>query len=150
MAASQAFNGVGTIFRRWSESDEYETIGEITDISGPNKSRDTIEVTSLNSVDGYREFIGSFRDGGTVALKMNFTRSTYDLMNADFESESLQYYEIVLSDTRESSFEFIGLVTELGLAISTGSQVTSDVSIKVSSKITVNDGGSSGLTSSLI
>ena len=115
---SNAFAGIGTKLYRWDES-AWVAIAEISEIGGPKKSRDTIEVTNLDSLDGYREFIGSFRDGGTVSLKMNFTRATYDVMNEDFESDALQNYEIVLPDADATSFEFEGLVTELGLGIST-------------------------------
>jgi predicted secreted protein len=102
--ASNAIAGVGTIFHRWdvtgdsSGAGTWEKIAEITNISGPDKSRETIDVTSLDSTDGYREFIGSFRDAGSVSLSMNFTRATYETMNDDYESESRQYYEIVLPD----------------------------------------------------
>ena len=81
---SSAISGVGTSFRRWNGS-SWENIAEINSITGPNKSRDTIDVTSLDSTGGYREFIGGFRDGGSVTLPMNFTRDTYDTMNTDFD-----------------------------------------------------------------
>ena len=70
---SNAKAGVGTLFRRWSGT-AWVNIAEINSISGPNMSRDTIDVTSLDSTGGYREFIPGFRDGGTVQLAMNFVR----------------------------------------------------------------------------
>ena len=76
---STAKAGVGTLFRRWSGS-AWDNIAEINSISGPNMSRDTIDVTSLDSTGGYREFIGGFRDGGTVQLAMNFIRASLDTM----------------------------------------------------------------------
>lgn len=139
---SNAIAGVGTKFRRWNGTN-WVDIAEINSIAGPNKSRDTIDVTSLDSIGGYRDFIGGFRDGGTVTLPMNFTRSTYNLMNADFESADLQNYEILLPDVEETSFEFEGLVTELGLGIPADDKVTADVTIKVSGKVTVNSGSGS-------
>ena len=38
-------------------------------------SADMIDVTSLDSCNGYREFIGGFRDGGTITMRMNFDRN---------------------------------------------------------------------------
>lgn len=139
---SNAIAGVGTKFRRWG-SGNWADIAEINSIDGPSKSRDTIDVTSLDSTGGYREFIGGFRDGGTVTLPMNFTRATYDLMNTDFESNVLQNYEILLPDVEGTSFEFEGLVTELGLAVPTDDKVTADVTIKVSGQVTINSGSGS-------
>ncbi len=140
---SNAVAGVGTEFRRW-DGTNWVNIAEINSIDGPTKSRDTIDVTSLDSTGGYREFIGGFRDGGTVSLPMNFTRDTYDLMNDDFESDVLQNYEILLPDTESTSFEFEALVTELGLAIPTDDKITANVSLKVSGKVVINSGSGSG------
>ena len=141
---SNAIAGVGTKFRRWNGSN-WVDLAEINSITGPGKSRDTIDVTSLDSIGGYREFIGGFRDGGTVSLPMNFTRSTYELMNTDFESADLQNYEILLPDVEGTSFEFEGLVTELGLAIPTDDKITADVTIKVSGQIILNSGSGSSV-----
>ena len=139
---SSAISGVGTSFRRWDGSD-WVAIAEINSVTGPNKSRDTIDVTSLDSTGGYREFIGGFRDGGSVTLPMNFTRDTYDTMNTDFEDDDLQNYEILLPDDDATSFEFEALVTELGLGIPADDKVTADVTLKVSGQVTVNSGSGS-------
>lgn len=148
--ASKAVSGVGTIFRRWNPllapANKWQSISEITSISGPGKSRETIDVTSLDSVGGYKEFIASFRDAGTVTLKMNFTRATYELMNDDFEDDVLKNYEIVLPDVEKTTLEFEGLVTELPLDIPMGDKITADVTIKVSGKVIINSGASTGLS----
>jgi predicted secreted protein len=140
---SNAIAGVGAKFRRW-DGTNWDNIAEINSIAGPNKTRDTIDVTSLDSTDGYRKFIGGFRDGGTVTIPMNFTRSTYEVMNTDFESDALQNYEIFLPDTEGTSFEFEGLVTELGLGIPADDKISADVTIKVSGKVVINSGSGSG------
>ena len=140
--ASGAVSGVGTVFRRW-EAGVWSDIAEINSITGPGMSRDTIDVTSLDSTGGYREFIAGFRNAGTITLAMNFTRSTYDTMKADFESDSLQNYEIILPDAENTSFEFEGLVTELPLTIPADDKITADVTIQVSGQVTVNSGSAS-------
>ena len=142
---SLAISGLGTKFRRWSGA-AWEDLAEISSISGPTMTREFIDVTSLDSTGGYREFISGFRDGGTVSLTMNFTRATYDMMKEDFEDVSSKFYEIVLPDKNEdgeyinTSFEFEGLVTELPLEIPTDDKVTANVTIKVNGKVTVNSG----------
>lgn len=147
--SSNAKAGVGTIFRRWNPlkagTNKWENIAEINSITGPGMSRDTIDVTSLNSTGGYREFITGFRKAGTVALKMNFTRHTYELMKDDFESDTLQNYEIVLPDSENTTLEFSGLVTELPLTIPADDKMTTDVTIQVSGQVVINSGASSGI-----
>lgn len=133
--ASNAISGVGTVFLRAGTA-----LAEVNSITGPGMTRDFIDVTSLDSTSGYREFIAGFRDGGTVTLNMNFTAATYALMKADFESDDAQEYEIVLPDDDVTSLEFVGLVTELPLTITVDDKVTADVTIKVSGQVTVNSG----------
>lgn len=139
-----AIAGVGTKFRRWNGSN-WVDLADIQSIDGPKKTRDTIDTTNLDSTGGYRTFIGGFRDGGTVTLPMNFTRASYELMNADFESDDLQNYEILLPDDEITSFEFEALVTELGLGIPADDKVTAPVTLKISGQVVINSGSGSSV-----
>lgn len=130
--ASNAFAGVGTVFKRGAVA-----IAEIISIAGPNISRAHIDVTSLDSTDGYREFIAGFRDAGEVTLSMNFTRDTWDDFKDDIDNEDSVGYSIVLSDTGETTISFDGLVTALGMAVPFDDKVTSDVTIKIDSVLTM-------------
>ena len=134
-----AVAGVGTQFRRWT-SGAWATISQINSITGPGMTRDVIDVTSLDSTGGYREFITGFRNAGTVTLTMNFTRAEYSIMKTDFESDTLQNYEIVLPDTDTTTLEFEGLVTELPLTIPPDDKITADVTIQISGQVTINSG----------
>ena len=142
---SNAFSGVGVKFRRWSGS-SWADIAEVNSISGPTMSRETIDVTSLDSTGGYREFIGGFRDGGTVSLAMNFTIVTYTLMKGDFDDNADKNYEILLQDAAGTfvSIEFTGVVTECPVEITPDDKVTSSVTIKVSGEVTLGSDSGSG------
>jgi len=142
--ASTAVSGVGTVFNRWSGS-AWVPQAEINSITGPGMSRDTIDVTSLDSTAGYREFITGFRNAGTVTLSMNFTRTTYEQMKNDFEDDGAQNYQIDLPDDENTSLDFIGLVTELPLTIPPDDKITVDVTIQISGEVAISSGGSSGV-----
>lgn len=136
-----AIAGVGTQFRRWNSAlAQWEAIGQVNSITGPGMTREFIDTTALDTEGGYRTFIAGFRDGGTIALAMNFTRTTYELMLADFEDDAAKNYEIVLPDDDNTTLEFEGLVTELPLSVPTADKVTADVTIKVSGQVTINSG----------
>lgn len=137
--ASNAIAGVGTKFLRWSGS-AWQAIAEINSITGPSMSRDTIDVTSLDSTGGYREFITGFRNAGTVVLAMNFTRATYEQMLDDFEEEDAQTYQIILPDSENTSLSFEGTVSELPLTIPADDKVTADVTIQVTGKVYIDSG----------
>jgi predicted secreted protein len=138
---SDAIAGVGIELRRYNpDTSEWERLAEILSYDGPNKKRDTIDVTNMDSSGGYKEFIGGFRDSGELKCPMNFTRATYDLMNDDFESNTKQTYELAIPDDDNTSLSFLGMVTDLGFKADTSKQITADVTIKVSGQITINSG----------
>lgn len=141
--ASNAISGVGTKFYRWGAG-AWARITEILSVQGPGSSREVIDVTNLDSEGGYKEFIGSFRDGGDVQLRMNYTRAGLDTMKDDFDDDDKQYYQIVLPDG--TSIEFAGLVQETPLTINVGEQIAMDVVIKVTGRVVVNE-GTGGLNS---
>jgi len=123
--------GKGATFSRWSGS-TWVALANIKSIGGPSASRETVDVTTLDSAGGYREFIGSLRDGGDISLGMLFEQASYVIMKNDFESDTVQEYAIVLPDTNATSLEFSGLVTELPLDIPLDDAVSCDVTIKIS------------------
>ena len=108
-------------------------------------TRDFIDVTSLDSTGGYREFITGFRDAGTISMNMNFTRDSYDALKTDFESPTLQNYQIILSDIENSSIEFEGLVTEIPVTIPTDDKISVDCTIKITGQVIIGSGGSTGI-----
>lgn len=130
--ASNAFAGVGTTLQMGTE-----TIAEINSITGPNMTRNQIDVTNLDSISGYREFITGFRDGGELTLSMNFTRDSYDDFLVAFQDDAPKEFIITLPDTGATTFTFSGLVTRLGMAIPLDDKVTSDVTIKISGPVTM-------------
>jgi predicted secreted protein len=133
---SNAIAGVGASFKReTASSGVYAAIAEITQISGPDLTRGTIDVTNLDSVGGYREFIGSFRDGGTVTLSMNFALTTYNQMKTDFEAADAHNYEIVLPDAGETTLLFAAFVTKLGMMIPTDDKISADVELKITGQV---------------
>ena len=140
--ASSAFSGVGTTFGRADQASStpsgFTTIAEINSISGPNLSRDTIDVTSLDSVGGYREFITSFRDGGEVTLEMNFTLAGFEAMRDDFNSDDVWEYRITLNNTEGTQIDFDAYVTGIGIDIPMDDKVTSNVTLKITGQIRIN------------
>jgi predicted secreted protein len=136
---TNAVSSVGALLKKYTGA-AWVSVGEVINISGPSMSRETIDVTSLASTGGYREFIAGFRDPGTLTFTMNFTRSDYETMKTDFESDTEVDYEMILPDDDVTTLEFSGLVTELPLNLDPGSQITCNITIKVTGQITVNSG----------
>jgi predicted secreted protein len=140
MATSNAIGAVGLKFyRKDPTSGIYETLAEVTSVSGPTKTRETIDVTNFDSDGGYREFVASFRDGGEVSLDMNFTNATYKKIDEDFDSDDKNQYRITFPDTSGSKLDFYGLVTGNEVSASVDDKVSASVTIKVSGQPVFSD-----------
>lgn len=134
-----AFSGVGTSFKigDGASNEQFTAIAEVNNISGPNITRDLLETTSLDTSGGYKTFIAGFRDGGSIDLDMNFTRDSYDDFKDKIESDAVNNYQIVLSDTGATTFDFAGFVVSLGLTVAPADKVAARVSIKITGTVTL-------------
>jgi len=133
-----AITGIGTKFQRWSGS-AFVDIARVFGLSGPTMSRDILDVTTYDSLSGYREKIGGLRDGGQITFSLNFRRSTYLLFKADFESDDAVQYQVILPDDDATTMTFLGLVVELPMTVPEGDRITVDVTIEISGKVTTDD-----------
>ena len=134
---SDAIAGVGLVFSKLTGTETYTPIANISNITGPGMSRETIDVTTFDSTGGYREFIGGFRNPGTITLTMNFTKTGYQLMKGDFEDEDAQSYKMVFPDTETTTLTFDAIVTELPLTAPTDDKVTCEVTLQITGTVTV-------------
>ena len=113
------------------------TVAGLTSIGGLELSADTIDVTTLDSDGGYREFVAGFKDAGEVSLEGYLNSVTgkgqkelYDL----FESGDEGAFEIDFSEG--SSWSFSGVVTGFGTNADLEDPLAFTATVKVSGKPT--------------
>lgn len=104
MAGVAAF---GTTLSR-DNGTSFDAIANITSVSGPGLSRDTIDVTAHDSPNAYMEFVGSLIDGGEVSAEINWDPAAADLgstpanttetLIGDLEDTDPVSYEIAFPD----------------------------------------------------
>lgn len=71
--ASSAALGYNTLFGISSDSGTtYPTVAEVTSVTPPGESVDTIDVTHMESPNKRREFIEGLVDSGECSIEMNF------------------------------------------------------------------------------
>jgi predicted secreted protein len=145
---SNAISGVGTNLYRW-DADLAESSGggwvkyaEVKNISGPNLDRELIDVTSLDSTAGYREFITGIRTAGELTFSMNFTRANLELLLTDFESDDVQDYRLLFPDTEITTWEFQGFIKSFPPTFEVASAITLDVTMAITGAPTLSSGGS--------
>jgi predicted secreted protein len=96
-------------------------IGGLTEIGGVQLSADTIDVTTLDSDGGYREFIGGFKDAGEVSLSGFFDNTTGNgqaEMYAAFENGTVADFVITFPVALNAKWTFKGVVTGFETSVS--------------------------------
>lgn len=139
MAGVDAF---GTQFLRDSTgAGAFVVVANVSDISGPSRAREAIEVTAHDSPDQYREFVPGLKDGGEVVITINYDpgNSTHTALDADFEEQELRAYQVVVlpGETDEHTWEFSGFLTAIGDEFPVDNRMERTATFKISGKPTL-------------
>lgn len=143
MAGKDAF---GTQFLRdTTGAGAFAVIANVSDISGPSRQREAIEVTAHDSPNKYREFIKGLKDGGEVEITLNYDpgSTSHQALDADFEEDDLRDYQVILlpGDPDEHTWDFAGLITDLGDEYPTEDKMERTCTVKISGKPTLTPTG---------
>ena len=140
MAASSATGAFGTLLKQGDGevSEVFTTIAEVTNISGPSLSMDTIEVTNLTSDNASREFIAGLKDGGEVTIDLNFlpAAGTFTAFLANWTNRTKRNFKIVWSDAAPTTWSFSGYVTNIEPSGSFDDKLTASATIKITGQPT--------------
>lgn len=141
-------DGFGTQFKRattLTPGTVYETIANVTSIGGPERKRETIDVTAHDSPGQWMEFIGGLKDGGEISLDINYdpAEATHDL-DDDFDDESPRNYRVVILPGTEDEYtwQLTGIMTGLSDEFPYDDKMARTMTIKVSGKPVLTATGS--------
>lgn len=145
---SNAVNSVGATLRLGAN-----LVAEIKKISGVSMSAETIDVTTLGSTGGYREFISSFIDPGEVQLEGHFYPGDtlgQIAMKTAFDAKTLSSYTITFPASMGATWTFDGLVNKFETSAGVGDAVAFNATIKVSGQPTLGVTASTGASAFVI
>ena len=127
------FSGFGVQFQRGDGEDPevFTTIGEATNISGPGFDRDTIDVSSHDSPDGIREYVGGLVDGGEVTFTVNWDPGEHVALIDDFQDAQPRNYKIVMPDPPGGDWEFPAFITGMGHEYPHDDKMSADFTFKI-------------------
>lgn len=130
MPVTSAIAGYGTTLKRAGN-----VIAELTNITGPSKGADSIDVTNFSSPDYYREFIRGFKDGGEVSVEGNFIAGDtlgQIALETDFEAGTVQAF--IITFLNSTTWTFSAVVTKYETTAPFDGKVGLAVTLKVSGK----------------
>ena len=148
--ASRAF---GTkVLTRLVGASTWVNIGLIKDLDGPQKSRDSIDVTTHDSANFYTEKLPGLKDGGPVSFEIEFsttfTAADPAVVGLDiaFEADALYEFAVKPPTGLVNGYEaavadkfchrFTGFVTKIGPTYPVAGSIRQSIEITVSGKPT--------------
>ena len=116
-----------------------QAVGGLSSIGGVEVSSETTDVTALDNVSGYKEYLGGFKDGGEVPLEgfLDGEDKGQEAMYAAFESQDEKEFSIVFPEKIGKTWTFKGIVTKFATNAAVGDAVKFSASVKVSGKPTL-------------
>lgn len=138
----RAVRSVGTKLRIGTDF-----IGDLSSIGSPSITQEELDVTTLDSEGGYREFIAGFKDPGEVVVSGFFVPSDAGqaAVYAALESGDIQDFEIIYPPQLGASWSFQGIVTAFNVTSETEEAIGFEATIRVSGKPRLNLESSSGV-----
>lgn len=133
-------DGFGTQFKRGDGAgpEVFTALANITNISGPGLSRETIDVTTHGSPDQWMEFIGGLKDGGEVSLDVNYDPANHDSLIGDFDDDAPRNYQVVFPDDDSTTWSIKAVMTGFEPEAPYDDKMTATLTFKVSGKPTIS------------
>ncbi|MFB7225240.1 phage tail tube protein [Streptomyces sp. NPDC056227] len=133
-------DGFGVQLKRGSgePTEVFTAIADITNLSGPGLSRETIDVTSHGSPDGWMEFLGGLKDPGEVSVDINYQPALHDILVDDFDDAAPRKYQIVFPDTPATTWAFSAILTGFEPESPYDDKAAASLTFKVTGKPTIS------------
>jgi len=71
-------------------------VADVYNIGGPSMSRNAIDNTTFDNIDGFRSYFTGLRDGGTLTFDIIFTKAGYTAILADFNDDDPVAYVLAM------------------------------------------------------
>lgn len=109
MPATTAALGKNARFGIKGSGSTYVYVAEVTNLTPPGFSRDTVEATHLESPDDFKEYIAGLADGGEATITINYAPAVSDALMTSFLAPVDDFRVLFPSGT--VALDFSGIVT---------------------------------------
>lgn len=116
------------------------TVANIIAITGPDQTKDPIDISTMDSTSKFREFIGGMLDAGEITFEINYDGSaagTTDALNTLYVATATETMTVTFPDT--SLWAAVGFITALGHAVPFDDKITQSLTVKLTGVPTYTD-----------
>lgn len=128
------YDAYGSILKRGAT-----TIAGVRTISGPSLSLDTVDVTTHDSPNAWREFIATLIDAGEVTLDIVWDPddTTQISLRTDLIARTAVGYSVTMPDATPQVWSFSGFVTAYQPNAPVDGELSASVTIKITGAVTI-------------
>lgn len=137
---SEQIIAYGATIERSDDGTVWDGIPEVKGVAVPSVTTEYQEVTSLDSPNGFREYIKGLKDAGEITVPMGYTADGYEQMVADQNAAAAIYYRVTMkaqpSQSAGDSFEFRAFPTPELEAGDLGAPVAINLQLRLTGDVT--------------
>lgn len=125
---------------QYNQTGSYSDLPSVGDLSGPNISAETIDVTTHDSPDAFAEFVPGMLDGGEITADLAFRteENAHDLLYNALADRALHNFYLKMpgfvSTGAGGYFSFAGLITAFNITAPVKDKLGASMTVKVSGK----------------
>jgi len=141
---TSAISSFGTLVKigDGATPDAYTTIAELLDISGPNFSLGTKDVTAQTATGAWREFVATLLDPGEVTFDINFipTENTHDVgagLIKDMTNRTNRNFQVVWPDVGSTTWTISTYITGFVPKAPVDGSLGASVTLKITGQPTI-------------
>lgn len=120
--------------------ESFATIANVMTIGGPEYTKDMLEVTSHDSPGGWKEFVGSLKDGGTLSLDINFDPANTThvaLLQSLLDESQPTNWQLVFPDPAHTTWTIPAMVQKFGTSAPHDGKLGASVDLKIAGQPTL-------------
>ena len=142
MAATIGTSGFGTLLKagNGASSETFATIAEVKNIKGPAITLEMLDATHMESPNGFREWLPSFKDSGEVTFTLNFLPAStgHKAITTDLYARTKRNFQLVFPNTGATRWSFAGYYVNFAANAGISEILTADVTIRVTGGVTIS------------
>ena len=137
---SEQIIAYGATVERSADDVTYTDIPECKGVAVPVVTTDYIDVTNLDSPNGFKEYIKGLKDAGEISVPAGYTSAGYTQQLADQNAADAIYYRVTLKPQPSQStgdiFEFQAFPTPELSAGDIGGVIDMNINLRLTGDVT--------------